>query len=733
MEPGNAHQLIIPEEKGERTFSLPEGEIHLGRARSNELQLREKSVSRVHCRIERDGDRVVVFDAGTSNAARLRRHGKERIKGANGRILRDQDVLFLGRLEITYRGCSGPGAATTSASRQSEIPTVRGAVPVEKPQAPAPNPAIPQEPWQQQPAAQMPPPQGQPGQPYPVPQDPNQPYPAQQDPNQPYPAPQDPNQPYPGQAYPPQQGYPPQQPPPQQQQPGVYPPQQGYPPQQPPQQQPQQQQPPVYNPTAPGAAQQPVTFNPAPAEPVKPKKKIKKRIKPKKITAKSSKATKAVVPKKPSGSPAVPLAIGAVTLVVLLVMVSGFFKSMRDDNDLKRVAIEAQQEKTSRRQASEREKALQNQLGETNSKIEQLQQMLAALEKSNQALPGRRPVASDQDTPPVDPSDELAATPGEEEQVLPSSGAGGQEIAETRAMIASLIKKRNQLQKDYGGITGGTDTSKIEASIARRTAVMGNSGNRILNVEDDEDTRKTAVARLPQKVELSKKDYSELVKRLKETVGNYGLPIASPADLDPDLTELLRATGDDGARGLVAVYLYSSELHAKMEKTTSFLKRRIDALTANAYKINKDKADYKAGGGSYGMRHNHYLEQLQRLLELSEKKVEIKRSQKKRLAAFQQALGAGFGQLTSVESTKHLTSVYSKSKDTDMKRKMVGSFTKGNALQAVPALIKSLSSRDQELKGLVKSALASITGVNLGDNKKIWEAWWKENSDGVAN
>ena len=61
MEPGNTHQLIIQEEKGERTFSLPEGEIHLGRASSNELQLREKSVSRVHCRIERDGDRVVVL------------------------------------------------------------------------------------------------------------------------------------------------------------------------------------------------------------------------------------------------------------------------------------------------------------------------------------------------------------------------------------------------------------------------------------------------------------------------------------------------------------------------------------------------------------------------------------------------------------------------------------------------------------------------------------------------
>ena len=167
---------------------------------------------------------------------------------------------------------------------------------------------------------------------------------------------------------------------------------------------------------------------------------------------------------------------------------------------------------------------------------------------------------------------------------------------------------------------------------------MNENGNRILNVEDDEDSRQTAVARIPQKVELSKKDYAALIERLKETVGNYGLPVASPADLDPDLTELLRATGKDGARGLVEVYAYSSELRSKMEKTSSFLKRRIKALTDNAYKINKDK--YKSGGGYYGGRHNHYLEQLQRLLELSEKKIEIKKDQKRRLDAFQEALGA---------------------------------------------------------------------------------------------
>ncbi len=155
------------------------------------------------------------------------------------------------------------------------------------------------------------------------------------------------------------------------------------------------------------------------------------------------------------------------------------------------------------------------------------------------------------------------------------------------------------------------------------------------------------------------------------------------------------------------------------------------AMTDNAYKINKDK--YKSGGGYYGGRHNQYLERLQRLLELSEKKIEIKKDQKRRLDAFQEALGNGFGRLTSVESTKHLTTVYSKSRDPNMQSKMVGAFSKANALQAVPALIKSLSSPDQELKGLVKSALASITGVNLGDNKKIWEAWWKENGDSATN
>ena len=661
MGSGMDHHLIIREENGDRTFPLPEGKTHIGRASSNEVKLREKSVSRSHCLVERDGDRVLIFDNRTGNPTQIQRHGKKRSKKANGRILRDQDVLFVGRMEIVYRGCSGPRAATSS--RQEDVSPIPGAVPVENPQAPMPaaDPGTQQTPPWQQPAAE---------------------------------------QPYPQQPYPPQQGQPPQQ-------------QQPYPPQQPTQ-------------NYPAPDQQPVTFNPAPAEPApaKAKKKIKRRKR--KLVAPKSKTTSStpVGAAKSGGNPGVNLAIGAGILILLLIVVSVVSKRMTNES----AQIVQRQQSAAEKRLTERETALKARLNNTNVQIAKLQQMLAALEQARQTPPA--PAGGNREKPEA--PEELASAPPPDESVTPAPDGGN--IAETRELIASLIKERDNLQGNldqYGGLTGGTDTSKIEASISRRTVVMNENGNRILNVEDDEDSRQTAVAKIPQKVELSKKDYAALIERLKETVGNYGLPVASPADLDPDLTELLRATGKDGARGLVEVYVYSSELRAKMEKTSSFLKRRIKALTDNAYKINKDK--YKSGGGYYGGRHNHYLEQLQRLLELSEKKIEIKKDQKRRLDAFQKALGDGFERLTSAESTKHLTSVYSKSKDPNMQRKMVGAFSKANALQAVPALIKSLSSPDQELKGLVKSALASITGVNLGDNKKIWDAWWKENGDSATN
>ena len=688
MGSGMDHHLIIREENGDRTFPLPEGKTHIGRASSNEVKLREKSVSRSHCLVERDGDRVLIFDNRTGNPTQIQRHGKKRSKKANGRILRDQDVLFVGRMEIVYRGCSGPRAATSS--QQGDVSPIPGAVPVENPQAPMPaaDPGIQQAPPWQQPAAEQPYPQ--------------QPYPPQQ------------GQPPQQQPYPPQQGQPPQQ-----QQP--YPPQQGQPPQQ---QQPYPPQQPTQNYPAPD--QQPVTFNPAPAEPApaKAKKKIKRRKR--KLIAPKPKTTSPTpgAAAKSGANPGVNLAIGAGILILLLIVVSVVSKRMTNES----AQIVQRQQSAAEKRLTERETALKARLNNTNVQIAKLQQMLAALEQAKQTTPA--PASENREEPET--AEELASASPSDESVTPAPGDGN--IAETRELIASLIKERDNLQGNldqYGGLTGGTDTSKIEASISRRTAVMSENSNRILNVEDDEDSRQTAVARIPQKVELSKKDYAALIERLKETVGNYGLPVASPADLDPDLTELLRATGKDGARGLVEVYAYSSELRSKMEKTSSFLKRRIKALTDNAYKINKDK--YKSGGGYYGGRHNHYLEQLQRLLELSEKKIEIKKDQKRRLDAFQEALGDGFGRLTSVESTKHLTTVYSKSRDPNMQSKMVGAFSKANALQAVPALIKSLSSPDQELKGLVKSALASITGVNLGDNKKIWEAWWKENGDSATN
>ena len=325
--------LIIREEKGDRTFPLPEGKTHLGRASSNEIKLREKSVSRSHCLIERDGDRVLIFDNRTGNPTQIQRHGKKRSKKANGRILRDQDVLFVGRMEIVYHGCSGPRAATSS--QQGDVSPIPGAVPVESPQAPMPaaDPGIQQTPPWQPPAAE-------------------QPYPQQHVP--PYQGQQPPQQPYP-----PQQGQPPQQ-----QQP--YPAQQGQPPQQ---QQPYPAQQPPQNYPVPG--QQPVTFNPAPAEPAsaKAKKKIKRRKR--KLVAPKPKTTSPtpVVAAKSGGNPGVNLAIGAGILILLLIVISVVSKRMTNES----AQIAQRQQSAAEKRLTEREVALKARLNNTNVQIAKLQ------------------------------------------------------------------------------------------------------------------------------------------------------------------------------------------------------------------------------------------------------------------------------------------------------------------------------------------------------------------------
>ena len=115
---GTEHEPRLTTTDGESgesvVHSLADGVHLVGRARSNDIQLADTSVSRFHCRLERRGGEVRVFDTKSSNRTRVNANI------ADGRVLRDGDVLTLGRCRLVYRGPAprprakaSPGSAAT--------------------------------------------------------------------------------------------------------------------------------------------------------------------------------------------------------------------------------------------------------------------------------------------------------------------------------------------------------------------------------------------------------------------------------------------------------------------------------------------------------------------------------------------------------------------------------------------------------------------------------------------
>jgi len=316
-------------------------------------------------------------------------------------------------------------------------------------------------------------------------------------------------------------------------------------------------------------------------------------------------------------------------------------------------------------------------------------------------------------------------------------------LVETREALSRLVQRERDLSGEVDELRIqpiGVDEETHLASVRRRREAMrpGRTVGIIENIlddTDDSDNSRTIVAEVPKPaVELSKEDYGDLVGRLKEAVGNYGLPYASPRDLDPDLPRLVAATGDQGARGVIDVYEYSQELMRNLDTTVGMLQRRVDGLLAKAqsdYSSNSAASKSKSGGGYYKPQHSQYVEQLQRLLELSDKKIDIKKDQRDRLLRFQDKLGKAFGQLGSVEATRYLAKEFSRQeKNPALRTRILASFRQGRTLHAVPTLIKGLKARDMKLKSSVEATLVAITGVKLGDARAPWEAWWKANGDG---
>jgi hypothetical protein len=106
-----------------RSFTL-EGDVDLGRSPDCGITLHDRSVSRVHARLVREGDAWLVVDAGSRNGVRVNGERVER------RVLADHDEILLGELPLRFRGAAvapepPPPAAPAPAPPSAAPPAAR--------------------------------------------------------------------------------------------------------------------------------------------------------------------------------------------------------------------------------------------------------------------------------------------------------------------------------------------------------------------------------------------------------------------------------------------------------------------------------------------------------------------------------------------------------------------------------------------------------------------------------
>ena len=88
--------LVDSPDDGERRFPLPPGETLIGRSPETDIRLLDTTVSRRHCRLERNGTEVRIYDSGSHNSTWV---GTSPV---GGQVLEDGDVVRLGRSKLVY-------------------------------------------------------------------------------------------------------------------------------------------------------------------------------------------------------------------------------------------------------------------------------------------------------------------------------------------------------------------------------------------------------------------------------------------------------------------------------------------------------------------------------------------------------------------------------------------------------------------------------------------------------
>ena len=119
-------KLVITASDGsEREFVLPASAVTIGKAEENQLRITDGAISRKHAVIEPNGSNLMIKDLGSLNGIFV---NDQRV-GDQGQVLRDGDLIEIGRTKMIFRSAPLPPPAIASSSfrsvAQTTVPATR--------------------------------------------------------------------------------------------------------------------------------------------------------------------------------------------------------------------------------------------------------------------------------------------------------------------------------------------------------------------------------------------------------------------------------------------------------------------------------------------------------------------------------------------------------------------------------------------------------------------------------
>ncbi len=249
-------------------------------------------------------------------------------------------------------------------------------------------------------------------------------------------------------------------------------------------------------------------------------------------------------------------------------------------------------------------------------------------------------------------------------------------------------------------------------------------------VQYDAEEEEKKLDDLPR-LELSTTEVNSLVDLLMSTVERYGEYGIGPKELKPELSKLSSGIGPRPVEGILRVYRHANGMLEEIDRNIAFLKKRNEKWLEQARRLAPADGEGSSTKGRVvegsGYKSAREIEEAQRALELSAKKIEIQEVSRATLLSMRDALLGSLARFRDRGATETLAAEFALKSDLTLRLAILAALREAKARHAIPLIIPKLNNREAELADAAHKALVDLTGVDLGPERAPWDAWWREN------